>query len=77
MNKRGITLEYRIVFLYNETKMAPNYFPAKKAGMKGRRNGKTDIAKYTIKNRPRGLSLRQNHNFVPCCEAQIIIAGIH
>ncbi len=45
MNKRGITLEYRIVFLYNETKMAPNYFPAKKARMKGRRNGKNRYCK--------------------------------
>ena len=40
MNKRGITLEYRMVFLYNETKITPDYFPAMKAGMKGRRNGK-------------------------------------
>lgn len=39
-----------MVFLYNETRMTPDYFPAGKAGMKGRRNGKTDIAKYTIKN---------------------------
>ena len=36
--------------MYNETKMTPDYFPAMKAGMKGRKNGKTEIAKYTIKD---------------------------
>ena len=50
MNQQVITLEYRMVFLYNETKMTPDYFPAMKAGMKGRKNGKTEIAKYTIKD---------------------------
>ena len=30
--------------------MTPDYFPAMKAGMKGRKNGKTEIAKYTIKD---------------------------
>ena len=50
MNQQVITLEYRMFFLYNETKMTPDYFPAMKAGMKGRKNGKTEIAKYTIKD---------------------------
>lgn len=40
INQRVITLEYRMAFLYNETKIALDYFPAVKAGMKGRRNGK-------------------------------------
>lgn len=45
MNRRGITLEYRRVFLYNETKITELFPRYEMVGMKGRRNGKNRYCK--------------------------------